>query len=726
MRRYRCLGYAAATATLVVASGFAHAQQIVAAGDSAVDNTAVETIVVTGERIAVESGKSDIPLLETPQVISIISADTIRDRGIVDLADALRPVAGVSRSSTYGYYDAYQIRGFDAAYGSVYLDGLISANVAGANNELAELEQVEVVKGPASMLYGSAPLGGIVNLVSKRPKAEPFTDIGLATGSYGLFETTVDANAPLTKSGDLLARVNLVLRESDDFVKFSDRQRVYIAPALTWKIAPATALTLLARYERNRDSPWSPLPAWGTVLPSAHGELPIDFSVNNADPQAEHNQDYKHIGYVFEHAFSEDLGFSQTLRYTDRKVSWNDWLFAAGFADNLIVDGVQQGHVLSRYVYGPFSEHDRDFAVDSRLNWKIETGPLQHTVLGGIDYWQSRTELVDRGGDFSVNANTIDILDPDYSSPLTHDPLRGYNSASESRQTGVYLQDHIAWGERATLTIGGRQDAADSGDHTDKKFSPRVGATVMIVQGVSIYASWSKSFTPQPGYLMYGGKALAPETGRNVEGGLKVATADGRLQGTMAVFELTRQNVATEDPAHPFFYVLTGEQRSRGFEFETTWLPLKGATVQLAYTYLDAVVTQDEVFPVGMPLANVPRHNVTLYGEYVLQRGALAGLGVNASYLFNSGKNATLYAEDISGEHGARDGVIDGYDDISFFDLPSYSIVDAGLSYKIDDWQLRLNIDNVFGKRYFPDACCLDRVTPGEPRNWRASLSRSF
>lgn len=695
---------------------------IVSAQEKAASGDTIDEVLVTGQYVReVVGAKTDVPLLETPQAISVVTSQSLQNLGITRLADALRSVAGVSRSSTYGYYDAYQIRGFDAAYGSVYLDGLLSANVAGANNELAGLEQIEVVKGPASMLFGSAPLGGIVNLVSKRPRDQAFVNTSLTTGSYDRFEAAVDANAPLTASQSLLGRLNLLYRDADDFVRFSNEERIYIAPSLTWNIAAKTRLTLLGRYERDRDSPWSPVSAWGTVLPSAHGELPIDFSVNNDNHGSEraiHDQDHKQIGYVFDHEFSAALSVSQTLRYTDRKVYWNNWVFAAGFVDSNIVDGVQQGHIMGRYVYGPFRQSDEDFAVDTRLNAKFDAGSAEHSLVLGVDYRRNRNSLADDGSNFDPAVNPLDLFAPDYRSALNHDPNAAYTDNSKAAQTGVYLQDHLSFGERTTVTLGGRWDRATNDAVRDEKFSPRVGATYELIPGTALYASWSTSFTPQPTYMTSAGEPLPPETGRNIEMGLKTAAPDGRLSGMFSVFELMRQNVATADPANPFFYLVSGEQRSRGVELEGIWHPTAPWTLALAYTWLDAEVTRDNLFVVGAPLANVPKHNVNLYAEYVVPQGPLAQLGARVSYLYNSRKNATLFAEDLDG-----DGE---FDPVSLFTLPGYSIVDLGLSYPVGALQFRLNVNNVLDKRFFPDACCVDRVTPGEPRNWQLSMSTSF
>ncbi len=678
-------------------------------------------IVVIGHGLKeADAGKANVPLLETPQPISVVTADDIAERGVTRLADALRGVAGVSRSSTYGFFDAYQIRGYDAAYGSVYLDGVLSEAGTGTNYELAGLEQVEVVKGPASALFGAAPLGGIVNFVSKKPQADAFMNVTLATGSYDLIEGAIDANALLNASGSLSARINLVYRDADSFVRFSGQNRLYISPALKWQIGPRTSLTVLGTLQRDRDRPFSPLSAWGTVLPNANGETPIDFSVNNdGDQDVVYDQDRTSIGYTFDHRFSDAVGFSQTLRYTHRTSFWDRWMFVAGFIDNEIVDGVQQGRVLGRYLYGPFDEDAKDFAVDNRATAKFNTGGISHNILAGVDYRQNRFSYTDGGGNFDPAANPIDLFDPDYSIPLVYGG-EPYGQAGRSHQTGIYLQDHIGFGERVFLTLGGRWDWAEDGSQKDHAFSPRVGATVFVADGIALYANYAKSFTPQVGLEQYLGEdangdpivaPLPPERGRNIEGGVKFTLPGQRLTGMISVFDLVRQNVATDDPAHFGYSLVTGEQQSRGVEVEAQWQPAPTLTLGLAYAYIDAKITEDTVRPIGKRLPNVPRHAINLYASYVVPDGALKDLGVNAGFLYNSSKDASAYFDEL---------VPLG------FTLPSYTLFDAGLSYGLGPWTARLNVNNILNERYFPDSCCLDRVTPGEPRNFRLSFTRAF
>lgn len=702
----------------------------VLADDTTGENEAAprSDIVVTGAQLreAVVAGKADIPLIETPQAISVVSAADIEARGVTRLSEALRTVAGVSRSTTYGFYDAYTIRGFDAAYGSVYLDGLVNEAGVGFNQELSAVEQIEVLKGPSSMLFGQAPLGGLINLVSKRPRDEAFVKVTASTGSWNLVEGTVDANAPLNASGTLLARINLTYRDADSFVRNSGINRIFAAPAITWKPGPDTTLTVLGRYQRDHDSPISPVPAYGTVLPGVVA-IPADFSINNAgDLRVVNNRDRVQIGYVFDHHFSEALSFSQTLRYTRRKEFWDRWMFAAGFLDASGQPSYDADFnevptaTIGRYYYGPYNATDKDLAVDNRLKGSFKTGGIEHEWLAGLDYRQNRQTYFS-GGDFDQTRFPLSLVNPNYELPYDTSQVSGAPGASKSHQTGIYIQDHLKFGDLFTLTLGGRYDWADSSGQKDHAFSPRVGATVKLVSGVNAYASWSKSFLPQlysqqvVGFDSAGnpiGGPVVPERGKNIELGVKFAPEGLNLSGSLAIYQLTRQNVATADPVYLDFVVISGEQRSRGIEAEMHWQPRPGFDLSLAYTYVDAEVTKDNFFTVGAPLSNVPKHNIGAFAQYEVQSGPLAGLGANLGVSYNSKRNGDIYST-------RPDGSV-------LLWLPGYTLVDAGLSYKRDGWGLALTVANLFDKRYWPDTGGIDRVTPGNPRNWRLTLSKQI
>lgn len=664
--------------------------------------TTLDRISVTGQLTeqASTAAKLDLPVLETAQAVSVVPHELLDEQGALRLGEALRNVAGVSQSSVYGFFDGFNIRGFNASAGATYLDGLLASNDQ-ATYELSGLERLEVVKGPASGLYGAGPLSGLVNMVSKRPQDERFADVGLSVGSDRFREGRIDANSPLDASGNVLGRINLLYRDQDFFVKSSGASRTYVAPSLTWKIDGDTTLTLLGNYQRDLIHPWSPTTAYGTVLPNPHGELPVDFSVNDRKNPAVQHRTYKTAGYQFDHRFNETFSLHQGLRYEDFHNTWDHWLFVNGIHPDL--------RTVDRFYYGPFDERGHDLRVDTNLSASFDTGRVGHYALLGVDYGTRTARSVNN---FDPGPYPLDIFNPVYGDVPGPNLLDPQYTRLHSSQHGIYLQDHARLGERVTLTVGGRWDHASSGSGTDTAFSPHAGVTVALDDALALYANYAKSFNPQGGYQFFNGTNLPPERGVNYELGLKASRSDGSLSAMASVFQLTRENVATDDPAHPNFYLTTGQQRSRGVELEASWRPSAAFRFTGAYAYTQAEVTRDNVLPVGSRLDGIPRHNLNLWGRYTVTHGALAGLGAGLGFNYQSRRPASAYEPLDPIYHRP----------IVF---KSYALVDAALYYSFGAWDTQLNVRNLFDRRYFTDGFS-DRITPGQPRSTMLTVQRHF
>jgi len=308
-RRGGVLALALATALAPSPRARAAGTEATPAADAATGKAVtLDDVVVQGQRRRETSAalKLDAPTLETPQAVSTVTRETLDAQGARRLPEALRNVAGITRNDVYGFFDGFNLRGFNASADATYLDGLLWSN-AMATTELSGLDRVEVVKGPASGLYGQGPLSGLVNLVSKRPQEQRFATVDLAAGSYRLREVGIDANSPLDRDGRVLARLNAVYRDQDFFVDFSGAQRKYLAPSLTWNIGEATSITVLGTWQRDRINPWSPIPAYGSALANPNGRLPRHRAINERDAPAVQRRDYDALGYSFEHRFNERL-----------------------------------------------------------------------------------------------------------------------------------------------------------------------------------------------------------------------------------------------------------------------------------------------------------------------------------------------------------------------------------------------------------------------------------
>jgi iron complex outermembrane receptor protein len=656
------------------------------------------------------AAKADIAPLENSQAISVIPQELMEGQGVRRIADALLNVAGVSRSNNYGFFDGFNIRGFNASTGATYLDGLLDDTGYGTS-EMTALERVEVVKGPASGLFGQGPISGMVNLVSKRPQQEAFLDLGVVGGSYDFKEITLDANGPLNASGTLLARLPVVYRDQDFFVHYSGQRRIFLAPSLTWKPDDSTTLTLLGRYVDDHINPWSPTTAYGTALPNPNGPISRRLSINDGEHPAVQNNDYWNVGYVFDHKFSENIAVHQSLRYQDFHNSWDNWLFITGISADR--------RTVTRAFYGPYDQHGKYFRVDTNASARFDTGPLNHYLLVGVDYGRRSahdTNLYDTSMPYS-----LDLYDPVYGTVSTHNPaVPTTTSAILSKQRGLYVQDHIKLGEALAVTLGGRWDKAinrtnangtPAPEVNDNAFSPRAGATLALTDWASLYVNYAKSFNPQGTYRSADGTPLPPERGVNYEGGVKLAHADGSVTGMVTLFELTRTNVATADAVLPNVYVLTGEQRTRGIEAEVAWRPAPGVELTGALTYLDAIVTADNRLQVGSRLGSIPRAIANIWSRYTIQNGPLANLGAGFG-LHHEGSRMASTASAVTGAAAP-------------FSLKAYTLIDGALFYTVGNWSMQANMRNIFNARYFPTAS-LTRTTPGEPRTFMISVDRRF
>lgn len=670
-----------------------------------------DDITVTAHLLdAPVAAKADIAPLESSQAISVISQELLEGQGVRRIADALFNVAGVSRSNNYGFFDGFNIRGFNASTGATYLDGLLDDTGYGTS-EMTALERVEVVKGPASGLFGQGPISGMVNLVSKRPQDQAFLDVGVAGGSYDFREITLDANGSLNKAGTLLARLPVVYRDQDFFVHYSGQRRIFLAPSLTWKPDADTSLTLLGRYVDDHINPWSPTTAYGTALPNPNGKISRRLSINDGEFPAVQNNDYWNLGYVFDHKFSDAIAVHQSLRYQDFHNSWDNWLFITGISADR--------RTVTRAFYGPYDQHGKYFRVDTNASLRFDTRPLNHYLLVGVDYGRRSahdTNLYD-----SSRPYALDLYDPVYGTVSSHNPaVPASTYAIVARQRGIYVQDHIKLGALLTVTLGGRWDKAISRTNSngaaspevnDNAFSPRAGATLALTDWASLYVNYAKSFNPQGTYRSADGTPLPPERGVNYEGGVKLAKGDGNLTGMVTLFQLTRANVATADAVLPNVYVLTGEQRTRGVEAEAAWRPAPGVELTGAFTYLDAIVTADNRLQVGSRLGSIPRYIANGWARYTIQAGPLANLGAGVGAHHESSRMAST-ASAVAGA-------------VAPFSLKGYTLVDGALFYTIDDWSVQANVRNIFNARYFPTAS-LTRTTPGEPRTFMISLNRRF
>jgi iron complex outermembrane recepter protein len=651
----------------------------------------VETVTVTGQAFTA-AVKGQTPLIETPQNIQVLSADLLAAQDVDRLDEAMRNVAGVMGGGYYEAYDFFRIRGFDAS-SYIYLDGMRYDSYVRVNAELSDLEQIQIVKGPSSALYGQGGLGGLVNFVSKKPTDEAFLNLSASYGSYDSYALSADGNLPI--ASDLDARLLVLKRHSGSFVNHSrGNSRIFLAPSATWNIDADTALTLLASYQHNDLNMAMPLTAVGTITPSAYGTYSLKTYTGELGNWNQANNNRTQVGYQFDHRFNSVFSFSQRLRYALTDQRWNNVLYNSSLSSD--------GRYLSRYPYD-YDDHSTVLTTDTSLAADFTTGPVKHTVLIGSDYFDARSHAHSRQIDYSDSDSYLvfDLYDQSYDATAT--PNYASESASFTRMhdLGFYVQDHLSY-DAWTLTGSLRWDGvrASSGTpQTDVAFTPRLGLTYAVTPDNVLFASYSESFLPQSGST-FAGDTLKPEKGQQWETGVKSNLLDGKVNLTASLFYLTRNNVSTSDADHPNYYIQSGKQRSRGFEFDGRFALLDNWQTILTYAYTDAVVISDTTYPKGDELLNVPKNSVGLWTRYDFA-GDLDGLSLAGGVYHYSSQAGDLP---------------------NTFRLPAYTLVNTQIAYRYGPAELQFAVKNLFNARYYAGSYNDLYVQPGFPRSLNVDL----
>ncbi|WP_426990720.1 TonB-dependent siderophore receptor [Cupriavidus sp. 30B13] len=645
---------------------------------------------------ALTATKTDTPLRETPQSVSVVTRAQMDAQAAQSVGEALRYTAGVvseirggaSAGSPYLFS-----RGF---YLEQFLDGTRLPSDAGFGYAVPGfdpygLERIDVLHGPSSVLYGQANPGGVANLVSKRPTATLLHEVFVTTGNHGRAQAGFDLGGALNQDGTLSYRLTGSGLDTGTQVDDARQSRFFIAPAITWRPGADTSLTVLAKYQRDPDAGYyNFVPAIGSLLASPGGK--ISPHTNPGDPGFDRHQKTQYsLGYLFEHNFNPAWTFRQNVKYTYVKDDFAN-VFSNGYVAGSATD-------VSRYAFFN-DENAKFFTVDNQLQAKLATGPVSHTVLFGFDYQRVLyRERVGLGG-----APSLDIFAPVYL-PVTM-PAATSDDFIRQRQYGLYAQDQIAYG-KWRLLVGGREDWATADDvnpiqqsavsQSERAFTWRTGLVYLFDNGIAPYASFSKSFDPQAGVL-YGGGAARPTTAQQYEVGVKYQPRGFNSFVTAALFDLRQQNVITADLLHPGFSSQAGEVRSRGVELEAHASLSRSLDLSASYTYLSAVTTSsnDAAFTLdgsavplqGKQLWGMPRHLARLWADYTLHGGDLRGLG------FGAGVRYTGASLDTS----------------NTLRVPSATLVDAAIHYDTGlHWLLSLNAQNLFNRQYV--ASCFGGTT---------------
>lgn len=706
---------------------------------------------------ATSGTKTNTPIMETPLNVQVISQQVLQDQQVIRLEDALKNVSGVVlRTNTAGsgqlggIYQNFFLRGFES---STFFRNGFRLQEGSASRGLANVESIEVLKGPAAILYGLVEPGGMVNVITKQPLATPYYALTQQFGSYSLYRTSLDATGPLTNDETLLYRFNMSYENSGSFRDLVDNKDVLFAPVLKWNLSPRTQVTFEMEYNRQR------LGMDNGFVPFFNGQLLNVPISRNYGEYAPATTETIFGGFNWSHQFNDTWSVKHRFSVNQRTVNAPFWTrpFAAGsqgFLQGVLddfgiahpnLDALPDGSYVLREATASRITNNT-YSSNLELIGHFDTLGLSHTVLLGGDYYRLDSKTRDRFGPDTNFGSYISLDNPVHpGTPL--DPFTSsIASSARTDQYGLYIQDQIRLPYGVHL-MGGiryqsiRQTSSVQDDTgaitveeptTQDAVTPRAGIVWRPQDWLSLYVNYAESFGANSGRV-FPGTPIPPTSARQYEGGIKTEFFGGRLRATLAYYNLTKTNVAVSDPLHPFpacgggCSLAIGEIRSKGPELDIMGEILPGWNVIATWANTDIIVTKSnpdneavssplgETYAPGSRLANIPRNTASLWSTYTVQDSELKGVSFGGGGTFRD-RQLAFDNNDLG---------------TASFTVPGNVTADlmAGYSRQIGDAKVsvQLNVNNLLDQRYFNNMFTLNSlqgawVDFGRPRMFLGSI----
>lgn len=668
------------------------------AQESASSDTVLQEIVIEGTGVTETKGyvakssrvgtKTETPLEKVPQSITVVTREQMNDQQVTSVAESLRYTAGVFSDyrGASNVRDEVFLRGY--YYAPRYLDGLLFATAELGQIDPYLLQSVEVLRGPSSVLFGQANPGGVINMTSKLPTDVPLREVTFGFGTDNYYRAGFDVSDALTDT--MRYRIVATGLSTDLQEDFTEQSRIAVAPSITWEPDAGTSLTVSAMYQRDPDVGYRNfLEKAGTIDRTPYGRVPTDFFVSDPDYE-DFTREQASIGYQFEHEINDTLTFHQSARYT--RVDEEQHTLVWNYLD-------PDGKTVYRTASGGREVVDQ-FVIDNNLELNAVTGPVNHTVLAGIDF---RYRQRDYQWGRNSGVPSIDWTNPVYGNLGTITLTPSDDTATTARQVGVYLQDQIEIG-RLNLLLGGRHDWASTditdnlngGDssYDDHAFSYRAGAVYNFDSGISPYVSYSTSFEPVIQTAPAGADPFKPTTARQFEAGVRYAPDWSDFQITASYFDIHQNNLVgtmwEQDSSGDWISVSKqmGKTQSRGFELHGQANLTDEFSLLASYTYVKTeVLTSVDPTLIGNAMYRAPPpHSASLWGKYEFLDGAAEGLGIGLGVRYE-------------GENWGNEA--------NTFKVPSVTLFDAALSYdfgarnpNLKGLSLQINAKNLADKTY--------------------------
>lgn len=643
------------------------------------------------------ASRTDTPVRDTPQTVNIVPRDVLIDQQDIRLTDAVQNVSNVQPAGTLqGRTETYNIRGFTTQ--TYAIDGILlnqASNFFTVQRDLADVERVEVLKGPASVLYGRGDPGGIINIVTRRPTFVPTADASVQGGSFGFRRVQGSVSGPIPSVEGLAGRISFAAQTDPTFRNYGDRDnsRFFMAPAFTWNPTPDTRVYFIGEFTKQ-DSQYD------EGLIAVNGRVPTgNISRYYGEPFARYNATANYGTLKVEHDFNGNLMLRQVINAQgggfDQFVTRATGLTARNTQ-------VTRRDTATRSTYA---------AIDSQteLVAKFDLLGLRHTALIGFEYTNGYRHSFTTQG----NIASVSFVNPTFGAIPGALSLQS-DLKQKNQISGLYVQDQIDLGYGLQLLVGVRHDSGEqfyfSRTPTSRTIppeqelsgtSPRVGLVYRPTDPLTLYASYSTSFLPQTANVINITNPV-PETGEQYEVGTRLdITPDLTLSA--AAFQVTRNNVAASDPTNTGFSVITGQQRSEGVEADIAGQILPGWKIIGGVGYLDARITKDTTFGIGNRLTAVPSFSGSVWTTYQFQEGPLRGLGIGAGVTYV----------------GQRYGDLN-----NSFSVGAYTRVDAAVYYDLDEhYRFAVNMRNLTNARYIEQPFNQFNNAPGAPLSILATLT---
>jgi len=687
------------------------------------ESSVQDTVYVIAPNFVPSAGrtanKSDIALIETPQSVSVITRDQIDLLNFIDAQQAVRYTAGVF-GENYGpdlRFDFLKVRGFTP---KEYIDGLASpatTTIASAGVDLYAFESFDVLKGPASALYGNSPPGGLYNLTLRRPEDKFSGEISAKYGTDNYKQVAGTVTGPLGES--FAASLTALFRDREAERDHVEAERKLLAPALTWHVTPDTDLTVLGYFQEDyvRGDTNGFLPVYGMLLPNPLGK--IDPSTNLGDPENLYHREQWSLGYEFIHQFNDMVSFVSNTKVMDYLEDTPTGIYGSGGLVDNDFDGVPDDYRTVLQSNFTYRESVESVTTDNRFDFELEQGGTTHKIIVGLDYREVEN-VADFAFDFGTG--TIDLFNPvyDYSADLTPGYPFSFNDQT-LQHTGLYAQDHIGLGN-LFFTLSGRYDDVTIENNTtgvetqQDAFTYRVGANYVFDSGFAPYVSYATSFEPVLGVDTVTGNDFEPSEGEQIEAGIKW-DARGLPDGydlllTGAVYQINQTNVVSGIVSQtPVSGTQTGEVEVQGAEVELVSRINDQLSINASYSYTDSeVIDSSTAQEIGAELPVTPENKASLFVDYSFIEGPLAGFGIGGGVRYTSESQGAL--PDAFGT--------------PVFAGEESTLVDAILRYDLEDWRFALNGSNILDEQYVARCAGPAGCTYGAGRQVIATVTKKF